>query len=342
VYVPVEVGGSRPMRLVLDTGSPVTVLTRRVIEELGVVPSPDPPIHVHPPWLPEDTYDPVIVDRLVIGNIELHGVPVLIPRNDSPFASEEAGLLGMDLMSRFVVEVDGPASTLRIWPRQRFDADTTEIAFTRLPYYGASHGRVVVAGAVDELGPMPLLLDTGAPLNVVVSGPEMHLRHPRGRGEGVRMSEDDDSDYEAEINGLHLGPFGLPRMPAIGRERRPDLSFMDEGGALVGMGVMRHFRIAVDSRRGLVNVAPGPSYIVLARLGIEIDQRDGAPTITRVVEGEHDWNKPLREGDVVRSVDGRPVTDRVDTLARIAEAKHKVRITVERHGNLVARTLAMQ
>ena len=338
VYVPVEAGGSQPLRLVLDTGSPITVLTRRVVDELGVVPSPEPPVHVHPPWLPEDTYDPEIVDRLVIAGIELHGVPVLVPRNDSPFAGEEAGLLGMDLMSRYVVDVDGPASTLRIWPRGRFDSS---VGFTDLPYWGASHGMVVVGGAVDELGPMPVLVDTGAPLNVVVGGPAMHSRHPRTRGEEMRLSEDDSYDYTSEVEGFHFGPFGLPRMPAVGHDRRPDLPFLDSGGALVGLGVLRHFRVAVDSRQGLVHVAPGPSYLVLTRLGFEIDDRNGAPTITRIVYGEHDWNKPLRVGDVVRSVEGRKVSNRTEALARIAGAKRQVRVTVERHGNVVSKTLAM-
>ena len=238
--------------------------------------------------------------------------------------------------------MDGPASMLRIWPRSLFASSE---GFTDLPYWGASHGMVVVGGAVDELGPMPVLVDTGAPLNVVVGGPAMHSRHPRARGEEMRLSEDDSYDYSSEVDGFHFGPFGLPRMPAIGHDRRPDLPFLDGGGALVGLGVLRHFRIAVDSRHAVVHVAPGPSYTVLTRLGIEIDDRDDAPTITRIVYGEHDWNKPLRVGDVVRSVDGQKVRSRTEALARIAGARRQVgqvRVTVLRHGNLVSKTLAWQ
>jgi hypothetical protein len=200
---------------------------------------------------------------------------------------------------------------------------------------------VVVGGAVDDLGPMPVLVDTGAPLNVVVGGPAMHSRHPRHRDEEMRLSEDDSYDYAGEVDGFHLGPFGLPRMPAVGHDRRPDLPFLDSGGALVGLGVLRHFRVAVDSRRGVVHVSPGPSYFVLARLGFEIDDRNGAPIVTRIVYGEHDWSKPLRVGDVVRAVDGRKVKDRTEALERLAGAKWQVRVTVERHGNVVSKTLAM-
>ncbi len=66
VYVGVEAGGSEPLQLVLDTGSPFTILSRRALRALGVVPSPEPSLHVRPPFLPPDTYDAAIVDRLVI------------------------------------------------------------------------------------------------------------------------------------------------------------------------------------------------------------------------------------------------------------------------------------
>lgn len=333
VYVPVDAGGE-PLQLVLDTGSPVTVLSQRALDAAGVVRSPDPPVHVRPPWLPEDTYDTAIVDRLVIGGLELHGVPVLVPRNDAPFASDEAGLLGMDLLSRYVVDVDSPASTLRIWPRDAFP----ESGFTDVRYYGASHGAVVIGGSVDELGPMPVILDTGAPLNVVVGGAAMHAKHPHHRGDEEVLREDDSSsDYATEIEGFHLGPFGLPRMPALGHDRRPDLSFLDEGEALAGLGVLRHFRVAVDARRSIVHLQPGPSYVVLRRLGIEIDDRNGAPVISRVVEGEHEWHRLLREGDVVRSVGGQAVSNRAEALAAIANGHGHVRIVLERNGNRLTR-----
>jgi len=344
VYVPVDAGGAS-LQLVLDTGSPVTVLSRRALDGAGVVRSPDPPVHVKPQWLPEDTYDPAIVDRLTIGGIELHGVPVLVPRDDTPFASDEAGLLGMDLLSRYVVDVDGPASAVRIWPRSVFARDAGGAkgpAFVDLPYAGASHGSVVVEGAVDEIGAMPVILDTGAPLNVVVGGPGMHAKHPHHQGDDVMLREDDGAwDYLTEVKGFHLGPFGLPRMPALGHDRRPDLPFLDGDGALVGLGVLRHFRVVVDARASLVHMAPGPSYRVLAQLGLEIDDRDGAATITRVVEGEHDWSKPLREGDLVRAVGGKRVTDRAGALGALAAAHGRVRVDVERRGNGLVRVVEM-
>jgi hypothetical protein len=340
VYVPVEAGGSQPLRLVLDTGSPITVLTRRVVDELGVVPSPEPPVHVHPPWLPEDTYDPEIVDRLVIAGIELHGVPVLVPRNDSPFAGEEGGLLGMDLMSRYVVDVDGPASTLRIWPRGRFDSG---VGFTDLPYWGASHGMVVVGGAVDELGPMPVLVDTGAPLNVVVGGPAMHSRHPASARRG-------DAPQRGRLLRLHQRgrrlPF-RPLRPASHARRRPRPPSRSPVPRLRRRARRPRRLAALPRRRRLAAWRrarrPRARATWSSRAsGSRSTTATARRPITRIVYGEHDWTKPLRVGDVVRSVEGRKVSQphRGSRSASPARAR-QVRVTVERHGNVVSKTLAM-
>ena len=99
-----------------------------------------------------------------------------------------------------------------------------------------------------------------------------------------------------------------------------------------------------------MRLAPGPSYAVLAALGLEIDKRDGAPTITRLAGDERGlgghaspaWNRPLREGDIVRSVSGKRVTRREDALGALATAAEHgpVRLVVERRGNLLRRVLS--
>ena len=171
----------------------------------------------------------------------------------------------------------------------------------------------------------------------------MHARHPHHQDDEVMLREDEDrSDYMTEVYGFHFGPFGFPRMPVIGHDRRPDLSFLDDDMALVGLGVLRHFRMAIDAGAGIVHVAPGPSYTVLSGFGLEIDQRGGAPTITRVVDRDHDWKKPVHEGDIVRAVGSRKVRTREEALEAIAASGDGVSVLVERRGNRLRRALPMR
>jgi len=342
-YVPVDVGGVR-LNVVLDTGSRTTVLSRRALSAAGVVWSSDPGARWEGPWVPGVSYDTALVDRLVIGGLELRGISVLVAREgqrdmfhlDGETSESEEGLLGNDVLSRFVVDLDGPSSMLRFWPHGVFH----DSGFAKLHNYLTSTGGVAIRGAIDEIGPLPVVVDTGAPLDLVVTGPAMHSKHPRHRGDEISLGEG-VYDYESAVTGFHFGPFGLPRTPAIGRERRPGEEFLDDGGVLMGLGVMRHFRFAFDAEHAVVDVAPGPSYDVLNRLGIEIDDRGGVATITRVVDGEHEWRKPLREGDVVVSVNGRNVGNRTEALEAIVRAGGTVRLVVERAGNRVERRLAL-
>ncbi len=343
VLVPVSVGAAAPMDLVVDSGSSMTILTHRLANAMGVVAAPDAPVHVRPPWLPEDTYDSVLVDRMTIGTLELHGVPALVVHDDAPFSGSEAGLLGTDVFAHYVVDVDSPERTLRIWPRDVFQAPAGAVRLRG----GDQRGSVTVGGAVDEIGPMALVLDTGAPINVIVGGSRMHVLHPRERGNDASLTwaeQDVSPDYLTEVGGLHFGPFGFPKMPAYSRDRQNDRLFgpLADGGALVGMGILRHFRIAFDLRAGFVHVVPGASYRVLRRLGVEIDDRDGVATITRVVGQDRAWRPTFREGDVVRAVNGRSVGLRADALSALASARGPtVEIAFERSGNPATRTITI-
>ena len=79
--------------------------------------------------------------------------------------------------------------------------------------------------------------------------------------------------------------------------------------------------------------------MVLDRLGVELDERDGRPVIARTTDDERSWNKPLRVGDVVHSVGGHRVRSRDEALRSIASAGDTIRFVLERRGNLVARTV---
>jgi hypothetical protein len=58
------------------------------------------------------------------------------------------------------------------------------------------------------------------------------------------------------------------------------------------------------------------------------------------VGGEHDWNPPLREGDLVRSVNGHAVADRTGALGALAAASASVTVVVERQGHQLVRRIA--
>lgn len=337
VYLPATVG-AQTAKFVVDTGAAMTTVTEREAKRLGVVRLPERPRHVRPPWLAEDTMWVGMIDELRFGEHVVRGQRVYVMRDDGG-VGDAAGLLGVDVLAKMVVDVDSPRRTLVLHGRDAFDASDAESLWVK----GLSHGSVSVRGEVDGVAEGDLVLDTGAPIDVVVHHVAMATAHPRKRGQDVGMTWGEveiSPDYAAEIDGLTLGPFHFPAMPAIGRDRQRER--VGGGVALVGMGLMRHFRMAFDLGRQLVHVWPGDSYLTLDRAGVEVDERDGVAVLTRVAPKSVSAAAGLRAGDIVRSVNGKPMRSAPEVVGAIARSQREARVTVERNGRPLARPLALR
>jgi S1-C subfamily serine protease len=129
-------------------------------------------------------------------------------------------------------------------------------------------------------------------------------------------------------------------MPAIGRDRERER--LGCGVALVGMGLMKHFRVAFDLGHQLVHLGPGDSYVALDRAGLELEERDAGAVVVRVAARSESQRAGLKPGDVLRAVNGKRVTTARDALAAIAASKNEARVTVSRDGRTLAAPIAMR
>lgn len=305
--VPITVGDHEARSFVLDTGASRTTITSAAARALGVIPTGEVRRHTDPAWLPSTDLWIGVVPRMSVGGVEVFGERVLVAENPRFLArTEEVGLLGNDLLSRFVVDVDSPARVVRFTPHVAFrpDTDATRV-FLR------DHNQI--EGAVDGVDSGALILDTGATQEIIVHSPWMKLAHPRQRNSDAALGGPDTGrspDYYSKIDGLWFGPFALPAMDAIGRDWARER--VGGGVALVGMGVMRYFRVAFDMRQGTLYLWPGDAYLALRRAGIELEEGgpagegklavSGLPTVDRVVPGSPADLAEMRRGDVFLGV----------------------------------------
>jgi hypothetical protein len=73
-------------------------------------------------------------------------------------------------------------------------------------------------------------------------------------------------EYRSRIAGLWLGPFEFPAMDVLARDRDKNGNINTSADlALVGMGLMRHFRLAFDVKNAQLHAWPGPTYWPLLR-----------------------------------------------------------------------------
>ena len=248
------------------------------------------------------------------------------------------GLAGLDLVGRFVAEVDGPGALVRLYPRDGFtpDAGAARIAIRRTRH------EVIAPGAVEGVGAGSFVVDTGASVEAVVTAMGL-LRAHRRRGSadallGPLRDEASSPDYWTEVPGLALGPFRFPATPVVGRDRERERV---GGGTLglVGMGLLRHLRVAFDLRHASLWAVPGPSYRALLRAGLEVeDTPEGDVLVTRVVPNGSAAVAGLRLEDQLLAGDGRPVRGGAAGV-RVALADEHVaarRLRLRRGGAVVA------
>ncbi len=356
--LPARINGVDVGALVLDSGATYSVLSEKAAVAAGVMPTGEPPMFMKPPFLDASELWVGVIDTLAVGDAVLHGERVLVAKNPR-MLHPEIGLLGESFFRHYVIDVDSPKRSLRVWDRHAFKPSKEQ---KRIRLIGFSPR---IDGEIRDVASGHIFLDTGMPNTVLVHAPLMSTKNKRRRGTDAQLGAQDASgaspDYHTTVRGLRLGPIAFPRMDAIGRDRDrhklgigvapPAVATTDgpvafelgglrielaessparsaqrtantgSGIAIAGMGLMRYLRLSFDLKSGFLFVSTGDAYDTLIKLGVDIEPAPGGAGawVSRVLDGGPGAEAGLHEGDVVLAVDGKDVATADAALRLIAE-----------------------
>lgn len=256
LFVRVTINGTGPHDFLLDTGSPVTAMDRGLAESLGLeVESAGTASGAGGDSVPAGRVHGVGV-RLNGEEAAPEGVYVLpLDSLMSPMAERTVdGIVGYPFFRDRVVELDFPAGSLRVHhPRRyRYTGTGHRLSMT------VSGGWALLEAVADlpELGPTPveLMVDLGSRGNVLFTTPFVRryrldqslqdtARATLGLGLGGAARF-----LLARIDGVQFGSLWIPDVVA-GFSTDEALPFGQFGG-IVGTGLLRHYRVVMDYRRG--------------------------------------------------------------------------------------------
>jgi predicted aspartyl protease len=260
--LPVRFNGGRTLHLLMDTGAGGVVLNQKAAEAAGLRKITDLKF-----WGIGDEGDrtgyTAAADSVTVGDISFEHCPVAV--SDKKYLTDEDGLIGLDVFSRFLVTVDFQKMVLKLDPLPAHksaapdanwhDREVAPEVGSFSPFYRIGHD-ILLPTSVDNAKPVLFAIDTGASDSLI--DPDYARQFTGVRSEElVRMKGISGKVQKVEsAGGLTLG-FAHYRQPVPGLLAVP-LSRVSRDSpritGIFGVPTLALFRLQIDYRDGLINL----------------------------------------------------------------------------------------
>lgn len=317
ILVQVSLNGGAPETFILDSGAGATAIdssaaARHGLEFQGVIPATGAAA--------TSTASLARLDSLRIsgeagGGVVLRGqqvVVIALARQLEPaFWRPIAGILGYDFLSRFVVDVDFDESRVTLYDPKTF---RYEGGSPSLPLELADNTPVVDATIDGKYGGK-FRLDLGSGSTVDIHGPfvkknrlmEKAKHALKTVAEGVGGTFE---SYTCRMKRFDIGPYSWTD-PIVDLNLSETGTFASEDLAgNIGSAALERFRVTFDYEGKKLYLEPGKLFgrrdpgVVS---GLRLDKTEGRVIARYVLEGTPAAAAGVRIGDVVESIDGKPV-----------------------------------
>jgi len=332
IFVNLAPEGRRELRMMLDTGATHNVITPLYARSLGVS-------------IRRNTSSPYRRSTALGRDLQFW-----IDASLSDTGSKtgwEYGLLGGEFLKAYVVELDFPGRMVRFWDPKRFElpevVTAPDEAIVKMELVG---NRPFVVRPVREGSKkkMRLLLDTGAPFPLLLSGSVAkkmgidvaalpHLSQISGTRGSTEARIYEDPAFQ--MGSLALGPVSTLVAPR---------GFYNQGGSddsLIGFDILQQFVVRIDYKRQrlwLKHARPGPvtfggaDAAMMRKTGAYmIVSADGSHSVMGVLPDTPASRIGLRSEDVIRgrAADGKPFGSEQITRALLEGGELRILRTVD-------------
>jgi hypothetical protein len=259
-----------------------------------------------------------------------------------------AGILGYDVISRFVVTIDYDDSVLVLHEPQAWKYEGSE-----KPLPMVMNGTVpALTGTFDGTEAGLFRLDVGSSSTVDVHAPFAKRHELRGRMkrtvsvQGVGFGGTFLSEI-GRLGSMSLGPYEWDD-PIVSISGATVGAFASEDFAgNIGNRVLERFRVTLDYNRRHVYLEPGTRYSDrdhLTHAGVMFARRGGVVTVEDVLSGSPADRAGLRARDEVVAVNGREIAswDLPQLQALLDDGPTGERVTVSVRRESRARTLRVR
>jgi len=241
---------------------------------------------------------------------------------------DEYGLLGGEFLGDYVVELDFPGRRVRLLDPERYRVpEAVEPGDERAVPFKRVGSRILVPIEMDGKS-VEVLLDTGAPDNVILSGKAAErvgidvASLPHFGSAGTVMGPMRVSFYES--SSFRLAGFDFDPLPVLVAPR--GWYNMGPNDSVIGYDLLRQFVVRIDYPRQRLwlkrsgdrrIIFMGADYASAKKIGAYLLPQGGSLYVFQVVDGGAAARFGLREGDAIVAPAGEPPPIAADVIARI-------------------------
>lgn len=322
-YVTLTAGDSKPMTFILETGAGMTVIDENAaakigLEVVGMLP-------VAGAGDRNATVRLADASHLALGRIVIPKLPVGVASLDRlhPSAGRRFdGLLGYDVLGRYVVELDYVRRMVTFYDPDQFRySGPGEV----LPFTLECNALIHVVGRISQAGRAPIeerfVVDTGAggPAALILSSPFVRNHDLPGPGretlgfhsKGHGLAGTSSADI-GRVDEFRLGRVALKRpITFFSHDREGFLSWPGRGG-VIGNEILRRFKTTINYRKRQIILEKNGSFtdpFECDMSGMTLQAEGPRLNVFRIVQVSPDSpaeESGLKEGDVISGVDGHP------------------------------------
>jgi len=268
ILADVHVNGRGPYRFIIDTGANRSAVSRRLVTDLGLVPSTAGVLQTHG-VTGEASLPAVDVEELRAGDLAYDPGP--LPVLAGLVLGDSDGILGTEGLSGARVEVDFARDSVSI---TRSDGKRAKQGYFVVPVQ-IYRGLLLVKGKAGRI-PVQAIIDTGAErtlgnalLRDALIGKVSRDGQSLSRVIGATNAGYDGTSFK--VPALHIGSASLYNMPVtFGDMHVFDVwGLTNEPAVLIGMDMIGKLRrFAVDYRRSEIHLMPtGPERSTVRKCG---------------------------------------------------------------------------
>lgn len=352
IVIPVTINGRVTVRFILDSGVQNCILTEPLVATLLQL-TYDRTMTFSAPGKQESILAHVAKNvNIRLPGIEGHGISMLVLDQDylnlsNQLGTEVFGIIGYELFSRFIVEINYDKKIIRFHdpeffnPKRYYDKVPMIVRGTK-PYIAAeivqrNGSRMNVALMVDSGASHAILLDETTNPNIHV--PEKNLEASLGRGLGG-----DIEGVVGRVNSVKLGRYTFNEVIASYPNDETYGLVPDEAerrNGTLGGEILSRFNLIFDYFNQTLYLTKSVEHqkkfeydmsgLEVIAHGTELDRI----RVTNVRKDSPAEKAGIKAGDIIKTVNGQNITNTslnyITTLLRLRKGK-KVTLRLERNG----------